>query len=376
MRIGFVTPFLTRSGGGIFASAQRLAQTLAMEDDVRVFGLDDVAAADDLPTWQPLLPESFRVRGPRAFGYAPGLGRAVRDARLEVVHSHGLWMYPTIAARRSGAPGIISPHGMLDPWALALSRWKKRIAGAFFQNAHLREASCLHALCQSEAESIRAYGLRNPICVIPNGVDLPSPSAEPPSWAERIPPHEKVLLYLGRLHPKKGLANLLRAWPSIGAPWHLAIAGWNQAGHEEDLQKLATELRTSRIHFLGAQFGVAKSAAYRRADAFVLPSLSEGLPMVVLEAWAHGKPVLMTTECNLPEGFAASAAIRIPTNSEGIGESLRKLATMSDSERCEMGLRGRRLVEQRFSWQNIACDFRAVYDWMLRGGTPPDCIKN
>jgi glycosyltransferase involved in cell wall biosynthesis len=376
VKVGFVTPYLTRSGGGVFTSVQRLAQVVAEKNEVHVFGLEDPVAADDLPTWSPLHAAAFPVHGPRAFGYSPALSRALREAPLEIVHSHGLWMYPSIAARHSGKPCIISPHGMLDPWALALSRWKKKLAAAAFQDAHLREAACLHALCQSEADSIRAYGLRHPICVIPNGIDLPSPGDEPASFENEIPPDGKVLLYLGRLHPKKGLPNLIRAWPAIGDSWHLVIAGWDQGGHQDELKHLANEMRTSRVHFAGPQFGTAKAAAYRRADAFILPSLSEGLPMVILEAWAHGKPVLMTSECNLPEGFAARAAIQIEPDPDGITRGLRELTALSSLDRSEMGARGRRLAEERFAWRTIAENFHAVYQWTLRGGPMPACVQS
>jgi glycosyltransferase involved in cell wall biosynthesis len=376
VKVGFVTPYLTRSGGGVFTSVQRLAQVAAEKNEVRVFGLDDPANANDLPTWNPIRAEGFPVHGPRAFGYSPALGHALREAPLDIVHAHGLWMYPSIAARRSGKPCIISPHGMLDPWALALSRWKKRLAAVAFQDAHLREAACLHALCQSEADSIRAYGLRNPICIIPNGIDLPAPGNEPPSFESEIPRDAKVLLYLGRLHPKKGLPNLIRAWPAIDDSWHLVIAGWDQGNHEAELKRLTGETRASRVHFAGPQFGPAKAAAYRRADAFILPSLSEGLPMVILEAWAHGKPVLMTSECNLPEGFAARAAIRIKPDPEDISRGLRELAALSPFDRTGMGTRGRRLVEERFAWRTIANDFHAVYQWILHRGPIPACIQN
>ena len=374
MKIGCVTPFLTRSGGGVFTSVQRLAQELATREEVRVFGLEDPAAAGDLPSWNPLPMTAYPVRGPRAFGYAPGLGRALREAPLDLVHSHGLWMYPSLAAHRSGKPCLISPHGMLDAWALALSKWKKKLAGAFFQNSHLRAAACLHALCQSEADSIRAYGLRNPICVIPNGIDPPARGDASPSFAAEIPSTAKVLLYLGRLHPKKGLPDLLRAWPAADRDWHLVIAGWDQGGHENELKQLAAELQIERVHFPGPQFGPAKDAAYRRADAFILPSLSEGLPMVILEAWAHGKPVLMTSACNLAEGFTTRAAIQITSDSEGIARGLRELAAMSVDETREMGTRGRRLAEEQFAWPKIAASFHAVYEWILGRGPQPECV--
>jgi glycosyltransferase involved in cell wall biosynthesis len=270
----------------------------------------------------------------------------------------------------------VSPHGMLDPWALAVSSWKKKLAGAAFQNAHLHDAKCLHALCASEAESIRAYGLTNPICVIPNGIALPGPERHDAPWSGQIPDSAKVLLYLGRLHPKKGLPNLIRAWAAVSDPdWHLVIAGWDQGAHERELQTLAREVRASGIHFIGPQFNAAKSAAYQNADAFILPSLSEGLPMVILEAWAYGKPVLMTNACNLPEGFEHRAALRITAEVEGIAQGLRGLMDLPPEELSATGARGRSLVEQRFSWPKVAADLRTVYEWILQRGPRPECVR-
>ena len=383
MRTAILTPYLTRGGGGLFNSVRRLSQTLRDQGaEIDVLGLADEFATEDLPAWSPLRPQNFPIIGPSALGWSPQLGDALNHMAADIVHCHGLWMYPSLAclrwAKRTGKAYVISPRGMLDPWALQRSRWKKRIAGLLFQNAHLRRASCIHALCEAEAYAIRARGLQNPICVIPNGIDLPSQDfTSSPPWSDMIPADEKVLFYLGRLHPKKGLANLLRAWRSVAdaaAGWHLVIAGWDQADHESELKTLARELGTQRVHFPGAQFGAAKAAAFRACNAFVLPSLSEGLPMALLEAWAHAKPVLMTPECNLPDGFAADAAIKIAPEPEGIARGLRELFSKSETERNEIGARGRKLVETRFTWPIVAGETLAVYQWLFEGGTPPASV--
>ncbi len=140
------------------------------------------------------------------------------------------------------------------------AKWKKRIAALLYENEHLRRAACLRALSEAEAESIRAYGLRNPICVIPNGVDLPEQPDRSGTKADSRPFGElakdrKILLYLGRLHPKKNLVNLIHAWKqiadahcSIKDSWLLAIAGWDQAGYERELNKQVRELRISGQH--------------------------------------------------------------------------------------------------------------------------------
>ncbi len=188
--------------------------------------------------------------------------------------------------------------------------------------------------------------------------------------------NRKTLLYLGRLHPKKNISNLIRAWNETfnsqrgsGDRWVLAIAGWDQGGYESELKRIAAG---TSVVFLGPQFGADKSECYRACDAFILPSLSEGLPMAVLEAWSYAKPVLMTPECNLPEGFEANAALRIGTTPEEIAAGLKVLREMSDDDRSQMGNRGRALVATRFSWPRIGEQMRAVYEWVLGGGAAED----
>jgi poly(glycerol-phosphate) alpha-glucosyltransferase len=131
---------------------------------------------------------------------------------------------------------------------------------------------------------------------------------------------------------------------------------------------------TDSVRLLGPLFSVEKNAAYHACDAFVLPSLSEGLPMTVLEAWAYAKPVLMTPECNLPEGFAAGAALQIGTSPEDIASSLKQLIEMRDDDRRAMGNRGRNLVTRTFSWPRIGEQMLSVYEWMLGGGPVPEVI--
>jgi glycosyltransferase involved in cell wall biosynthesis len=385
--IGCLLDGVSRNAGGLFESVRRLAQSLSViGDPVRVFGVEDEYARTDSQQWQPLSVQAFSPVI-RSWGYAPELFPALRDASLDVLLTHGLWKYASVAslqwARQTRRPCIIHPHGMLDAWAVRNASWKKRVAGFLYENAHLRRAACIRALCESEAEAIRAFGLRNPICVIPNGIDLPILSET--STGDCVFPNQngrKVLLYLGRLHPKKNLVPLLRAWADLqrdvssARDWMLAIAGWDQNGHENDLKELSSELQIQNsVQFLGPQFDGAKAACYAACDAFVLPSLSEGLPMVVLEAWAYAKPVLMTNACNLPEGFAAQAALRMGTDAADIAAGLRALVEMPDAERVSMGRRGRELTASQFSWPTIAEEMHRVCEWTLGGGAQPASVR-
>jgi poly(glycerol-phosphate) alpha-glucosyltransferase len=283
---------------------------------------------------------------------------------------------------------------MLDPWALQNSRWKKKVVGWLFEQDHLRGARCLRALCASEAQSIRQLRLKNDIAVIPNGIDLPTGiDFSAPPWENFLEPGKKVLLFLSRIHPKKGLVNLLKAWAKNGKSeeWVLAIAGWDQGGHEAELKQLCKELfipfadirdqpPASKLQipvsvvFLGPQFNAAKAACYHHCDAFVLPSFSEGLPMVVLEAWAYSKPVIMTPECNLPEGFQSGAALRAETTEASLAAGLNEFQRLTGAERMAMGSRAKNLVEERFTWLRVAQQLQEVQEWILGGGPKPDCL--
>lgn len=380
-----LTASLSRQAGGLFGAVCGLAQGLRGGDvRIRAVGLADAFTQMDAPAWDGIETTACPVRGPAAFGYSPALAGALYAAQPDLLHVHGLWMYPSAASlawsRRTGRPMVVSPHGMLDPWAVQHSRCKKRLAGALYEHRHLRGAACVHALCEEEARGIRAYGLRNPIGVIPNGVRLPPEAGGvSPPWADAIPAGARVLLYLGRLHPKKNLEALLRGWAQATRiagfeDWYLVVAGWDQGGYEQRLELLARERAVPRVWFAGPQFGAAKDACFRHADTFVLPSLSEGLPMTVLEAWAYRLPVLKTPACNLPAGFQAGAALPIGTDVDSIAQGLHTLLALGADRRREMGERGRALVEREFTWPQVAGQMVAVYRWVLGEGPRPACV--
>lgn len=403
---------VSRSDGGIFEAECALQRELHLGQGVQVdvVGMENRFSSEDASRWLPLKPKAVKVKGPGAFGYSPDLLPAL-NPKADLLYAATLWKYPSWAAlqwaERTGKPMMVAPHGSLDAWALRNAAWKKRIAAALFKNRQLNKAACLRALCQSEADAFRAYGLTQPIAIIPNGVALPTEEQEMGDGRWEIggytqPSTPRTLLFLGRIHPKKGLPNLIRAFAqSRGSrvegrePWQLVIAGWDQGGHEAELIQLCEELGLSFSHkmhkehkaeatsafslqpsvlFHGPAFGKEKEDLLRNVDAFVLPSFSEGLPMSVLEGWSYGLPVVMTPECNLPEGFAADAAIRIETSAESIAEGLSTLFSMNDADLMTMGAKGRGLVEERFTWKSVAAQMREVYDWMLGGGVAPSSV--
>ncbi|WP_437191432.1 glycosyltransferase [Planctomicrobium sp. SH527] len=389
MNVAYLTGSVSRLGGGLFESMRYTGQALhTCGVDVRVIGLRDQFTDDDLIQWAPLVPQAAKRLPPHSFGFASGLSKIIHNSSPDIVHVQGVWMYPSLLnsqlSKRFKWPYLISPHGMLDPWALANSRWKKRLVAWRFEKRHLQRATCLHALCDSERQSMREFGLTNDICVIPNGVELDDRLLDgEPVWSGSIPADKKVMLFLGRLHPKKGLRELILAWARLRQrsahlvdDWALAIAGWDQSGHAQELQRLIDELGLRNDVFLvGAVFGDAKLIALRSATAFILPSKSEGLPMAILEAWAQRLPVAMTAACNLPEGVDAQAAFEIKLLDDSNIEGLEHFLTLPDSSLKAMGDRGRKLVEDRFTWATVAHQLRETYDWALNGGPTPASVE-
>jgi poly(glycerol-phosphate) alpha-glucosyltransferase len=388
---------VSRLNGGVF-EAERNTQREVIRDSnyqVQVVGLRDQFSELDFQEWVPLTPVTCAVRGPRIFGYSSELNRILLDSNSDMAYCAGLWKYPSWAALRwakeTGHPIVVAPHGMLDAWALRNSRIKKMIAGWLYQTAQLKIAVCLRAICRSEAQSIRVYGLKNSVCMIPYGVDLPVPQQELSfrddcRFGDVKKEGKKLLLYLGRLHPKKGIANLLKSWAAVlsdrssqthvlASQWCLAIAGWDQGNYEKELRRQATENGIEdSVLFLGPRFNYEKAVCYRNCEAFILPSFSEGTPMAVLEAWSYGKPVLMTPECNLTEGYAAEAAIRVETNPESIRQGLQVLFEMSDADRKALGQRGHKLVSERYTWPKVASQMRDLYAWATGGGPKPSTL--
>lgn len=390
MRVGQLLTSVSRRRSGIFEFASGLSRAVVESGgDSRVFGIRDPDSDADAHRWLPVRPRLARGLGPRRLGFAPALLPALLRARLDLLHAHDLWTMQCVLtlawAGRARRPYVVSINGMLNPRALQRSRLKKRVAALLYENRRLSRASCLHSLGPHETAFVRSFGLRSPVAELPYGVDAPDMQEPlpPAPWSSRIEDGRPVLFFLGRFDPIKGLDNLVRGWalarksaPHAAEPWRLVLAGWGENGYESVLQEMAgSECPDASILFPGPLFGLHREAAYRSAKACVLPSLSEGQPVGVLEALARGRPVLMTETCHLPEGFSAGAAIRMGPGPEGAAAALLELFAMNEADRQTMGCRGRRLFETRFAWPVVGRRFLDVYDWVAGGGAPPDCVR-
>jgi glycosyltransferase involved in cell wall biosynthesis len=393
MRVLILGSTNSRNAGGVFNSIYMLGRALYTNPDVDVHFLlhDDEYSSEDRSYYAPMPLHTYSIKGPSNLGYSTDLIDELTDIKPDVVHTQGIWMYFSYANRQyyrsTQTPYIIAPHGMLDTWQLKQSFFKnlkKRLVLFLYETTHLRQAACIQALCQSEYESIRAFGLKNPVAIIPNGTELPTVmhrTVDYPivcRWNQAS--NRKTLLFLSRIHPKKGLDNLLKAWAMTQPDqheWQLVIAGETKdTVYWEALHKQVLILGIKdTVQFIGGQFGECKAACFIDAEAFILPSFSEGLPMAVLEAMSYRVPVLITTFCNIPAAFTRKAAIAIAPSPESIAAGINELLGLSKEALLQLGQNGYKLVEEQFTWEKVAADAHNLYQWVLGKGLKPDFVK-
>lgn len=375
MKIALLAAWLSRASGGLAYSVPRLATELKKRTDISVtiFGSIDPKYRDDWREW-PDPTFALRIFGPAWFAWAPGTLHSLQGLAPDVVDAQGLWVYPSLAslsyARRSGKPYVVTPRGMLDPWTLDHSRWKKRLASAWFEADHLQKASCLRATAQAEVRHFRTYGLKNPVAVVPNGVDFPQ-------RRDRQSSRRKTVLFLSRLHPKKGIDYLLRVWARVSrnAPeWQLVIAGPDELDHRAAMQSLASQLDLHNLVWREAVYGDEKTLLYHSADLFVLPTHAENFGLVVAEALAHEVPVITTTNAPWDGLKRHCCGWWIDLSDEALAMALHEAMSMTDAERRAMGARGRAWMERDFAWPAIAAQMHELYAWVLGGGSPPSFV--
>jgi poly(glycerol-phosphate) alpha-glucosyltransferase len=378
MSVALVTGSLSRQAGGLFYSARIPANRMAaLGWSPIVYGIRDEDWEASVTEWNVHRITAYDPIGPTRLGIAPKMIGDMKKAKHDLVHLRGLWAFPSYAAariRQMGVPILISPEGMLDPWALTQSATKKRIALHLFEADNLENAKILHALSASEVAHIRNFGLRNPVAVIPNGVDIPSHTASVGRVTE-----PRIMLFLGRIHPKKGLAELIEAWagtlaiaPGLRQAWRVHIAGWDDGGHEAKLRRRINQLGLNEVFaFLGGVYGEAKDRAFRDASAFILPSHGEGLPISALEAAAHGLPLFLTRQCNLPELFSDGAGFEITPEPAALARELAERLGADYALMAASGERARRIAAERFSWSSVLNQYLALYEWAVAGGSPP-----
>jgi len=368
LRVTEITASVSREAGGLLGSVLRISQEAKKNGiEIRVLGTEDGHTIEDTPLWAPVSIEAFPISGPKRFAYSPALGGRLMTLESDIVHLHGLWQFPALAvarwAARTHRPYLVSPHGMLEPWALKYSRAKKAVMSFLFQKNCLRNAKCLLATSKQEAQSIRLAGYQNAIAVVPNGVEVPAVIPERrPVLAQR-----RRALFLSRVHPKKGLLNLVEAWNRVRpAGWELAIVGPDEGGHLAEVQvAIHTCGLADQVFYDGEVWDdAAKWECYFAAELFVLPTFSENFGLVIAEALGCGVPVITTRGAPWSELESNGCGWWIDATVEALEHALREATNLAPAKLLAMGANGRKLVLDRYPWDVVGRQISDVYRWM------------
>ena len=300
---------------------------------------------------------------------------ASRASTIQIAHTHGLWLLPNVYSMRMrnfGTRLVLSPRGMLGKDALAFSRRKKLLFLKIFQQRALSNTLLFHATCQSEIDDIRSFGLNAPVVLAPNGVDIPD------SYRSTSKDSSFTILSLGRVHPKKGLDRLVRAFASLESEfpsWNLRIIGPSEIGYGQRLQVLARQLGSSSISVENPLYSADKLSAFSQAEFFVLPTLHENFAMTVAESLASGTPVISTKGAPWSGLEDNRCGLWVDHGVEPMKAALRIMMSLSVDQRASMGKRGRDWMLRDFSWRSTARTLNKAYTWLCNGGPPPESIQ-
>lgn len=317
-----------------------------------------------------LLPVDYKLRDLESF---------IREERFELIQGQFIWEplfhQVRVIADKYHIPFLLTPRGSLEPWSLQQKKWKKKLARWLYQDKDLRRCACIYTTAEMEAKHIRDLGFKNPICVIPNGIDTANYPCRQDSSVIK-----KQVLFLSRIHPKKGIEVLLSAWKRLvdaHPGWSLLIVGNGEEGYIQSLEKKIEGLSLSdSVRISPPVFGEEKIALYQSSSLFVLPSYSENFGMVIAEALSCGVPVITTDNTPWELLNETKTGWCISLSEDTLTETLEEALSMPSDTLYQMGRKGSKEVYELFDYHSVAKKNVELYSWILEGGTPPSFIKN
>ena len=381
-----LTTGLSRSGGGPFFSVSGLTRAVNDGGDVKASVVGAYRDTGDWPAdrmqWEGVCLDAFPGAGMRpvrrlAAATCDRIAAARSHGVPAAVHLHGIWdggslAVSRVAKRMNKVPIVVSPRGMLEPWALGQSWLKKKAAWLLWQKRQFIEAAMIHATADQEYENVRQLGLRSPVAVVPNGVELPEiESAQVPA---RDGPRRCV--FLSRVHPKKGLPMLLEAWRRV-APrdWSLEIAGAGEAGHDDEIRQRIGQLGLTNVKMVGDLRGDAKWKFLQSAQLFVLPSYSENFGVAVAEAMGAGLPVITTRTTPWKAVSEHGLGWWVDPTVDGLATALAQATRESPETLRARGRRARTHVLSEYGWPRIGQRMAACYLWLLGLGPATEDLR-
>lgn len=316
----------------------------------------------------------------------------IKQEKYDIIHGQCIWEplfhQMRVLADKYQIPFILTPRGTLEPWSLQQFRWKKTIARWLYQDNDLKRCACIYATAEIEAQHIRDLGFKNPICIIPNGVETDGYPCR-----TDISIVKKQILFLSRLHPKKGIEVLIDSFSRLHnefQDWSIVIVGNGEDEYRQSLKKKVSELGLEEcISILNPVFGKAKIQLYQESSLFCLPSYSENFGMAIAEALSCGLPVITTngTPWQLLNGDVSTMGARFEYLGENkrtgwcidlcvdnLENTLREAMLLPSDELFKMGQRGSLLVNRNFNFRSVAKMNKALYEWIINKGVKPDFI--
>lgn len=375
-RIIHIVPAIAEEASGPSYVVVRLCESLLAGGEAVTLGVLDWAAMAAPPAFLRRFPLGW---GPRRLGRSPAMSRWLAGeaacGEVKLIHNHSLWMMPNVyagkVAKDFSVPLVVSPHGTMSRWAMASGSPVKRLFWPLAQAPALAATRCFHATAEAEYADIRRMGFTQPVAVIPSGIDIPVLGPKPSG-------PERTLLFLGRIHPVKGLDWLLPAWAAVQdrfPDWRLQVAGPDNGGYLRQMQALAARLKLRRVAFTGPVYGAAKWLVYRDADLFVLPTHSENFGIAVAEALACGTPALVTQGAPWQGLKAHGAGWWVGLGVDALVAGLESALALSPKELESMGQAGRRWMQAEYAWPQIGRQMAKTYRWLLEGGQPPAWLR-
>ena len=381
MRVIHVAPAITEEASGPSYSVVRLCESLITEGEATTLAAMDWAPMDSSLAFLKPFPLGL---GPRKLGRSPAMYRWLREevvsCRVDLIHNHGMWYvssaYPGWVTKHTATNLVTSPRGAFSTWAMEQGSPMKRLFWPILQRPALNATTCFHATAESEYKDIRRLGFRQPVSIIPNGIDIPE--------LTRIQVGEtRTLLFLGRIHPVKGLDVLLPAWGAVQArfpEWKLKIVGsdsgyYGESGYLNEMRALASRLKLTRVEFVGELRGTEKLRAYRNADLYILPSHSENFGLTVAEALAAGTPAIVSKGAPWEGLDKNGCGWWIDVGIDPLVGCLEEAMSLSSEACSSKGMHGRNWMIEEFSWSRIGRMMDQTYHWLLSGGTVPNWIR-